>query len=216
MKRAPWRQSSRRQVKAVPKTPAEKPLFFATPAKFRAWLEKNHTRVPIQWVGFYRKASGRPSITWPESVDQALCFGWIDGLRKGIDGASYKIRFTPRKPGSTWSAINIRRAKELSGLGLMTPAGLRAFEKRTSEKSAIYSYEQRRNARFSAAQEKQFRANRKAWDFFRAQPPWYQRVTAHWVTSAKKEETQAKRLATLISDSAAARTIGPLTRKAQK
>lgn len=201
-------------MKAAPKTNTEKPIFFATPAKFRAWLEKNHARVPIQWVGFYRKASGRPSITWPESVDQALCFGWIDGLRKGIDGTSYKIRFTPRKSGSTWSAINIRRAKELIALGLMTPAGLRAFEKRTSEKSAIYSYEQRRNARLSAAQEKLFRANRKAWDFFRAQPAWYQRVTAHWVTSAKKEETRAKRLAALIKDSAAGRTIGPLTRKA--
>lgn len=203
-------------MKTAPKTHAEEPIFFAMPAKFRTWLEKNHARVPVQWVGFYRKASGRPSITWPESVDQAPCFGWIDGLRKGIDGASYKIRFTPRKPGSTRSAINIRRAKELIALGQMTPAGLRAFEKRTSEKSAVYSYEQRRNARFSAAQEKQFRANRKAWDFFRAQPAWYQRVTAHWVTSAKKEETRARRLATLIQDSATRATIGPLTRKPHK
>ena len=146
-------------------------------------------------------------------MDQALCFGWIDGLRKGIDEARYMIRFTPRKSGSTWSAINIRRAKELIALGQMTPAGLRAFGKRTPEKSAKYSYEQRRNARLSAAQEKQFRTNRKAWEFFRAQPAWYQRVTAHWVTSAKKEETRAKRLATLIKDSAARRAIAPLTRK---
>lgn len=203
-------------MKTTPKTHTEKPIFFATPANFRAWLAKNHNRIPVLWVGFYRKASGRPSITWPESVDQALCFGWIDGLRKGVDGASYMIRFTPRRPGSTWSAINIRRAKELIALGQMTSAGLRAFEKRTPEKSAIYSYEQRRNARFTAAQEKLFRANRKAWDFFRAQPPGYQRITTYWVTGAKREETQSKRLATLIQDSAAGRTIAPLTRAPAK
>lgn len=201
-------------MKTTPKTTAEKPVFFATPAKFRAWLKKNHQRVPLLWVGFHKKATGRPSITWPESVDQALCFGWIDGLRKGIDDASYMIRFSPRKPDSTWSAINIRRAKELRRMGLMSPAGLRAFAKRTPEKSAVYSYEQRRNARLTASQEKQFRGNRKAWQFFCAQAPWYQRTAARWVISAKKEETRAKRLATLIEDSAAGRTIPPLTGKA--
>jgi uncharacterized protein YdeI (YjbR/CyaY-like superfamily) len=141
-------------VKTAPKANAGRPVFFETPAKFRAWLKKNHNRVPVQWVGFCKKASGKASITWPESLDQALCFGWIDGLRRSIDQESYMIRFSPRKAGSTWSAVNIRRAKELIALGQMTPAGLRAFEKRTSEKSAIYSYEQRRNARLTPAQEK--------------------------------------------------------------
>jgi uncharacterized protein YdeI (YjbR/CyaY-like superfamily) len=200
----------------VPKAVVEKPVFFATPAKFRAWLQKNHARISEQWVGFHKKDSGRPSITWPESVDQALCFGWIDGLRKSIDGASYMIRFTPRKPGSTWSAINIRRAKELKRLGLMSAAGLRAFAKRTPEKSAAYSYEQRHNARFSAAQEKRFRENKKAWEFFRARPPGYQRTATYWVASAKKEETQARRLAILIKDSAARATIAPLTKTPAK
>lgn len=200
-------------MEAVPRKTAIKPRFFATPSKFRTWLAKNHRRAPFLWVGFYRKASGRPSITWPESVDQALCFGWIDGLRKGIDDVSYMIRFTPRKPRSTWSAINIRRAKELRRMGLMSPAGLRAFEKRTPEKSATYSYEQRHNARLTPAQKKRFCANRKAWQFFRAQPAWYQRTATYWVVSAKRDETQAKRLATLIEDSAARRTIGPLTRE---
>jgi uncharacterized protein YdeI (YjbR/CyaY-like superfamily) len=200
-------------VKTALKTNTEKPVFFATPAKFRAWLRKNHQRASLLWVGFYRKASGRPSITWPESVDQALCFGWIDGLRKTVDDASYMIRFSPRKPTSTWSAINIRRAKELRSMGLMSPAGLRAFAKRAPDKSAIYSYEQRHNARLTAAQEKRFRANRKAWQFFCARAAWYQRTATRWVISAKKEETRAKRLSILIEDSAAGRTIPPLRRK---
>jgi len=192
---------------------AAKPRFFATPAAFRSWLAKNHARVKVRWVGFYKRDSGRPSITWPESVDQALCFGWIDGLRKSVDGVRYKIRFTPRRPGSIWSAVNIRRAKELKALGLMAPAGLREFAKRTDDRSAIYSYEQRRNARLTPAQEKQFRAKPKAWQFFCAQPAWYRRVTAHWVTSAKKEETQTKRLAMLIKNSTAGRRVGMLERK---
>ena len=195
------------------KATAIQPRFFATPSEFRRWLEKNHRRAVVLWVGFHRKASGKPSITWPESVDQALCFGWIDGLRKGIDEASYMIRFTPRKADSTWSAINIRRAKELRHLGLMTPAGLRAYEKRVPDKSAIYSYEQRHNARLSAVQERQFRANQKAWESFCARPAWYQRTATYWVASAKKEETRARRLATLIADCAAGRTIGLLARK---
>ena len=199
----------------VPKTTAIKPVFFAAPAKFRAWLQKNHARASQLWVGFYKKGTGRPSITWPESVDQALCFGWIDGLRKGIDGASYMIRFTPRRPGSIWSVINIRRAKELIARGLMRSPGLRAFAKRTAEKSAIYSYEQRRNARLAPAQEKQFRAKPKAWQFYCTQPDGYRHLTAFWVTSAKKEETRAKRLTALIEDSATGRRIGPFARQRQ-
>lgn len=145
-------------------------------------------------------------MTWPESVDHALSFGWIDGVRKRIDDESYTIRFTPRKRGSTWSAVNIRRVNELKKLGLMTPAGLRAFEARDEKKSAIYSYE-RAAAAFSPEYEKQFRANPKAREWFSSQAPWYRRVATHWVMSAKNEETRDRRMATLIEDCAAERKI---------
>jgi len=184
-----------------------KPTFFPTPAAFRRWLEKNHEKATELLVGFYKRDSGKPSITWPESVDQALCFGWIDGVRRRIDDVSYSIRFTPRRRGSIWSAINIRRATALTEEGLMSPAGLRAFEARDEKKSAIYSYENRPRTLPPEA-EKAFRANKKAWEYFNAQPPWYRRVATHWVVSAKKEETRARRLATLIADSAAGRRIG--------
>lgn len=189
-----------------------KPLFFATPSKFRAWFEKHHAETRELWVGFYKRGSGKPSITWPESVDQALCFGWIDGLRKSVDASSYTIRFTPRKPDSTWSAINIKRAKELAAQGLMSAAGLEAFEKRSDEKSAIYSYEQRKSAQLSDADSRRFRANQRAWEFFQSQPAWYRRTTAWWVISAKKEETRAKRLDTLIECSQRRESVAPLAR----
>jgi uncharacterized protein YdeI (YjbR/CyaY-like superfamily) len=189
-----------------------KPHFFATPAAFRAWLKKHHASATELLVGFYKRDSGKPSITWPEAVDQALCFGWIDGVRKRIDDVSYSIRFTPRKAVSNWSAINIARVAELTKLGLMQPAGLRAFEKRREDKSAIYSYENAVRT-LDPADEKTFRANRKAWQFFNAQPPWYRRVCIYWVTSGKKEETRARRLATLIDDSANGRRVGVVTLK---
>ena len=189
-----------------------KPAFFATPADFRAWFEKHHAATSELLVGFYKKGSGKPSITWPESVDAALCFGWIDGVRKSIDEESYTIRFTPRKSGSIWSAVNIKRAHELTKLGLMHSAGIKAFELRDEKKSAIYSYEQRSTAKLTPAHEKQFRANKKAWDFFQSQAPWYQRTSTYWVTSAKREETRLKRLATLIEASEDHRPIGPLNR----
>jgi len=187
-----------------------KPVFFATPAKFRDWLEKYHRKRQELWVGFYKKSSGKLSVTWPEAVDEALCFGWIDGLRINIDAASYTIRFTPRKPRSTWSAINIRRAKELQAAGLMSAAGLDAFARRSDDRSAIYSYEQRKSAHLDEDQEKLFRANRDAWDFFQSQIPSYRRSATYWVTSAKKEETRAKRLATLIGCSEQGKAIPPL------
>ncbi len=190
-----------------------KPTFFATPSEFRAWLEEHHGQTQELLVGFHKKGSGRPSITWPEAVDQALCLGWIDGVRRGIDDSRYAIRFTPRKPRSTWSAVNVRRAKELTALGLMRPAGLKAFAERAEEKSGIYSYEQRNAAKLDAASEQQFRTNKKAWRFFQAQAPWYRRTTTWWVISAKKEETRLKRMATLIEDSEHGRTIPPLTRR---
>jgi len=189
-----------------------KPTFFATPSEFRTWLEEHHDTAQELWVGFYKKSSGKPSITWPEAVDEALCFGWIDGVRKGIDDVSYTIRFTPRKPRSIWSAVNVKRASELASLGLMRPAGLKAFEERAEEKSGLYSYEQE-NAELNDAYEQQFRANTKAWDFFQAQTAWYRRAAIWWVISAKKEETRLKRLATLIEDSEHGRTIPPLTRR---
>ncbi len=186
--------------------------FFATPSAWRAWLEEHHAESEELWVGLYKRDSGKPSITWPEAVDGALCFGWIDGLRKSVDTISYKIRFTPRKPRSIWSAINVKRAMELSSLGLMHPAGLAAFQKRDEKRSAIYAYEQRKDAKLPSAYEKQFRANKAAWKFFQAQAPWYRRTATYQVVSAKKEETRLKRLASLIEDSAHQRAIPALTR----
>jgi uncharacterized protein YdeI (YjbR/CyaY-like superfamily) len=188
------------------------PHFFAAPADFRKWLAKNHASATELLVGFYKKDSGKPSITWPESVDEALCFGWIDGVRRRIDDVSYSIRFTPRKKISTWSAINIARVAELTKLGRMKPAGLRAFEHRREEKSAIYAYENEVRT-LSAEDEKKLRANRNAWEFFNAQPPGYRRLSIYWITSAKKDETRARRLATLIEDSAAGRRLGVVTLK---
>jgi uncharacterized protein YdeI (YjbR/CyaY-like superfamily) len=192
-----------------------KPQFFPTLATWRAWLEAHHADTQEFWVGFYKRDSGRPSITWAESVDGALCFGWIDGVRKSIDEVSYKIRFTPRKPRSVWSAINIKRVGELRELKLMHPAGLAAFEKRNSERSAIYSYEQRKTAKLPTGYERKFRANAAAWKFFRSQPPWYQRTSTYWVISAKKEATRVSRLSRLISDSSRGKAIAPLTRPAK-
>jgi uncharacterized protein YdeI (YjbR/CyaY-like superfamily) len=188
------------------------PTFFATAAEFRAWLAAHHNTSRELWVGFYKKGSGVPSITWPEAVDEALCVGWIDGVRKRIDDVSYANRFTPRKPRSNWSAVNIARVAELTRLGRMQPAGLQAFERRAPARVGIYSYEQRKTAELDAAAEKTFRSNKKAWEFFQAQPPGYRQTALWWVVSAKKEETKRKRLATLIHDSARGRTIGPLTR----
>ena len=193
-----------------------KPVFFPTPAAWRAWLEEHHAETDELWVGFYKKGSGKPSITWPESVDGALCFGWIDGVRKSLDEISYVIRFSPRRARSIWSTVNIKRVGELTKQELMHRAGLNAFERRTGERSEIYAYEQRKGAKLSSAYEKQFRANKQAWDFFRAQPPSYQRTASWWVISAKKEETRSKRLAQLIKDSEQRRSIRPLTRPGTK
>jgi uncharacterized protein YdeI (YjbR/CyaY-like superfamily) len=189
-----------------------KPQFFATPADWRKWLEENHDRETEVLVGFRKRESGKPSITWPESVDGALCFGWIDGVRRSLDASSYCIRFTPRRQRSFWSIVNIRRAEELIAQGLMQPAVLRAFEARKGERSGVYSFEQKDQIKFDKDQEREFKKNKAAWQFFQSQAPWYRRTATHWVTGAKREETKAKRLNTLIQDSAAARRIGPLTR----
>jgi uncharacterized protein YdeI (YjbR/CyaY-like superfamily) len=196
----------------TPKRREPRPAFFASPGEWRAWLEKHHADTREFWVGFYKRDSGRPSITWPESVDGALCFGWIDGVRKSIDAISYKIRFTPRKPRSVWSAINIKRVAELRNMGLMHAAGLMAFQKRDDDRSAIYAYEQRKTAKLPPRFEKKFQEHAEAWEFFQSQPPWYRRTTTYWVISAKKEETRAKRLAILIDCSARKRNIPGLDR----
>jgi uncharacterized protein YdeI (YjbR/CyaY-like superfamily) len=188
------------------------PLFFAAPKEFRAWLELHHAAKTELLVGFYKKGSGKPSISWPESVDEALCFGWIDGVRRSLGDDAYTIRFTPRKATSIWSAINVDKVTELEKLGKMRDAGRRAFAARTDARTGVYSFERREPAKLTGAQEKALRANRKAAAFFDAQPPWYRRTATHWVISAKREETRARRLAQLIADSAAGRTIGLLTR----
>jgi uncharacterized protein YdeI (YjbR/CyaY-like superfamily) len=171
-----------------------KPTFFETPAQFRAWLKKHHKTADELWVGYHRKASGKPSMTWQQSVDEALCFGWIDGLRKSVDAQSYKIRFTPRRPGSNWSAVNIDRVAELTKLKRMQPAGLAAFAKRSEKKSRIYAYEQKDIPVFPPEIEKKFKNNKKAWEFFLQLSPYYRKREAYWITSAKQEETRMRRL----------------------
>jgi uncharacterized protein YdeI (YjbR/CyaY-like superfamily) len=188
------------------------PIFFESPAELRRWLEQNHETETELIVGAYRKATGKPSVTWPQIVDEALCFGWIDGIRRGIDDESWSIRLTPRKPTSNWSSVNIGRVAELEKEGRMTPAGRAAFERRSAERSGIYSYEQRKKARLDPDQERELRANEAAYEFFRSQPPGYRRTATHWVVSAKREETRRKRLATLIEDSANGRRLRHLTR----
>src|SRR3981189_1814688 len=183
------------------------PTFLPPPAGFRTWLEAHHDKLREQFVGFHKKSSGKPSITWPESVEVALCFGWIDGVRKSLNETGYTIRFTPRKPTGNWSTININLVRKLTKQGLMRPAGLKAFAARSEKKSDIYAYEQRKSARFTREQEKQFRSYKPAWDFFRSQAPWYQRVCTYWVISAKREETKLKRLCELISHSQNQRRI---------
>lgn len=194
------------------------PLFFATPAEWRAWLEANHASETELLVGFHKKGTGMPSITWPESVDEALCFGWIDGVRRSLGAESYTIRFTPRKARSVWSNVNIRRAGELIAEGRMTPAGLRAFEARTGERSGVYSFEQEDQAKvvLSPEMEARFRADAVAWEYFQSRPPWYRRTATWWVISAKREETREKRIATLIADSAARRPLRGLDRNNER
>jgi uncharacterized protein YdeI (YjbR/CyaY-like superfamily) len=175
--------------------------YFKSPKDFREWLKKNHASTQELWVGYCKKSSGRPSMTWPESVDEALCFGWIDGIRKSVDDFRYTIRFTPRRRGSIWSAVNIKRALELCDSGLMQAPGMTAFDARKENKSGIYSYEQR-SANLDTPYEKRLRQNKAASDFFYAQPPSYRKAIGWWVVSAKQEPTRLKRLEKLIRESA--------------
>jgi uncharacterized protein YdeI (YjbR/CyaY-like superfamily) len=188
------------------------PKFFKSPSDFRKWLAAHHTNAKELLVGFCKKDSGKPSITWPESVDEALCFGWIDGIRRRIDDDSYSIRFTPRKTSSTWSAVNIARATELSREGRMFPAGEKAFAARKENRSGIYSYEQR-SADLIEPYAGKLRRNKAAAKFFTSQPPSYRKAANWWVISAKQEETRLRRLEKLISLSAAGQTIPQFTRR---
>jgi uncharacterized protein YdeI (YjbR/CyaY-like superfamily) len=177
------------------------PRFFPTPLTFRKWLAANHDKSKELWVGFYKKSSGKASITWPESVDEALCFGWIDGVRKSLDGESYVIRFSPRKPGSIWSAVNIRNMERLIKENRVQPAGLKSFAARQENRSGVYSYEQR-SAELVEPYAGIFQRNKLAWKFFAAQPPGYRKMMNWFVVSAKQEGTRLKRLDRLIKASA--------------
>jgi uncharacterized protein YdeI (YjbR/CyaY-like superfamily) len=193
-----------------------KPKFFATPEQFRDWLAAHHEKKAELLVGFYKRGTGRPSMTWRESVGEALCYGWIDGVRHSLGDGAYSIRFTPRKPSSIWSAINVARVAELDKLGKMTLAGRRAFAARTPERTGVYSHERNAAATLAREDEQKLRANAKAAAFFDAQPPGYRRTATHWVISAKRAATRERRLDQLIADSAKGQTLGPLTRPAQK
>ena len=187
-----------------------KPRFFKSPAEFRAWLERNHAGARELLVGFHKRGTGRPSLTWPESVDEALCFGWIDGIRRRIDDERYSIRFTPRRPGSIWSLVNTRRVAALEREGRMHEAGLKAFRQRDPKRTGIYSFEREKPATFPPELERIFRANKDAWAYFESSAPWYRRVTTHWVTSAKQDATRERRLAHLIACSARGKKIDPM------
>ena len=191
--------------------PAPDAIYFESPAAFRRWLAANHDTASELVVGFHKAHTGKPSLTWPESVDEALCFGWIDGVRHRVDEDRYTIRFTPRRRNSLWSFVNVRRVKALTEQRRMQPAGLAAFEARRAERGGAYSFEQPLT-KLTPAEIRAFKANKPAWRFFEAQPPGYRKTAVFWVTSAKKPETRTRRLDTLISDSAAALRVGILRR----
>ncbi len=183
-----------------------KPLFFKKQSDLRKWFEKNAATETSLLVGFYKVATGKPSITWSQSVDEALCFGWIDSIRNSIDEESYSIRFTPRKPNSIWSVVNIKKVEELKRQGLMKPKGLELFNMMDVNKLKTYSFE-RSVVVLSPQFEKKFNANKKAWNFFNQMPPSYRKAVINWVMTAKQEATKLKRLATLIKDSEEGRKI---------
>ncbi len=191
------------------------PSYFPTPAHFRAWLTENHARCAELLLGFHKKDSGLPSITYPEALDHALCFGWIDGVRKSVNATSYMVRFTPRKPKSYWSKVNTNRAHELIKLGLMQAPGLTVFQARDQATTKRYSFE-RENAKLRPADTRQFKSNPKAWAFFQSQPPYYKRVCTWWVVSAKRDPTRLRRLRSLIAASANHRRLDQFISKPKK
>lgn len=188
------------------------PLFFASPRELAAWFGEHAATETELLLGYWKKGTGRASVTWPESVDEALCVGWIDGVRRRIDDESYVIRFTPRKSGSTWSEVNVGRVAELTAQGRMRPVGTAAFEARRADRSGIYSFEQKQEPRLDAQAEAVFRADPEGWAHFSAQPPSYRRAAVWWVVSAKQQATRDRRLAQLVADSRAGRRIASLRR----
>ncbi len=187
------------------------PIFFESPEAFYAWLEENHETESEVYVGFYKQATGKRAMSWSEAVDQALCFGWIDSRANAIDDERYMQRFTPRKPGSNWSKINVEKVARLKEEGKMRPAGLAAFEQRRDDKTGVYSFE-RENAELPPEYEQRLRANAAAAEYWDAKAPWYRRTATHWVMSAKREETRERRLGQLIEDSANGVDVKPLRR----
>jgi uncharacterized protein YdeI (YjbR/CyaY-like superfamily) len=192
------------------------PIYFSSPDEFRAWLEEHHETATEVWVGYWKKATGKPSLVWSQAVDEALCFGWIDGVLRGIDDERHIQRFTPRKPASNWSAINVAKVERLRAEGRMRPAGEAAFARRRDDRSGIYSYEQRHNARLEPDEQARFEANAAAWEYFTSRPPSYRKPALWWVVSAKKPETRERRLATLIEQSAAGEPINQLRPRKRK
>ena len=187
-----------------------KPIFFESPQEFYDWLEENHETAAEVYVGFHKQHTGRRAMSWSEAVDQALCFGWIDGRSNKLDEDRYMQRFTPRRPGSNWSKVNVEKVSKLKEAGLMRPAGLAAFERRTDARTGVYSFE--RESELSPEFEARLRANAAAVDYFDSRPPWYRRTAVHLVMSAKRQETRERRLEQLIEDSAAGRDIKQLRR----
>lgn len=183
------------------------PRFFSSARAFRKWLEANAGSVPELLVGYHKVATGRPSMSWSESVDEALCFGWIDGVRKRIDYETYQIRFTPRRPSSTWSAVNIAKFERLQAEGRMTPTGIAAFRNRTEARSVVYAYEQESPAALSSAELREFKRNKAAWRFFEGSPPSYRKVVLHWICGARKPETRQRRFGKLLEACAAGQRL---------
>jgi uncharacterized protein YdeI (YjbR/CyaY-like superfamily) len=185
-------------------------IYFASPAEFRAWLEEHHKSASEVWIGYWKKHTGKPSLTWSQAVDEALCFGWIDGVLRRVDEERHVQRFSPRKPTSNWSAINIDKVDRLRAEGRMRPAGEAAFARRRADEPGAYSYEERHKAALEPEHEERFRANAAAWEFWSASSPSYRAMATWWVVSAKRPDTRERRLTTLIEDSAAGRRIAQL------
>jgi uncharacterized protein YdeI (YjbR/CyaY-like superfamily) len=186
-------------------------IYFASPGEFRAWLEEHHEGATEVWLGYWKKHTGKPSLTWSQAVDEALCFGWIDGVLRRVDDERHVQRFTPRKPASNWSAVNIAKVEQLRAEGRMRAAGEAAFALRRQERSGVYSYEQRDKAAFEREQEERFRADAAAWAYWTAAPAGYRKMATWWVVSAKKPETRERRLVQLIADAAAGRRLKQFT-----
>lgn len=189
------------------------PVYFASPDDLRAWFEQHHETAAELHVGYFKAASGRRGLTHQQAIEQALCFGWIDGIGRRVDDQRWRVRFTPRRAGSIWSDVNIASVGRLTEAGLMRPAGLAAFERRRADRTGVYSFEQRAQAALEPEQQARLEADPAAWAWFSAQAPWYRRSAMHWVTSAKKPETRESRLSRLIADSAAGRSVPPLARR---